>query len=253
MSPQRGSRGSCEICCRGRSGRETRGRSQSRDRPVIREALRLQEAGLTAPGLGRLLVQPCPWPWSSGNPAAACVSPCPLRLRVNHGALSSPLSALVSGQIHVLSSGPGHPHAEQACVPPLGPGPSQSKAQSLSSPPSRVASPPAPRSEAGPAAAEVKRPEEAVGRPRPGQGGQAERSLGGTQQGTYGARPRMGPGGEAALRNGRALRGTGRFQRRHGLDWAVGVPRLQDGPCTHTLTWVPLDMVTTEKPAWPPL
>ena len=34
----------------------------------------------------------------------------------------------------------------------------------------------------------------------------------------------MGPGGEAALRNGRALRGTGRFQRRRGLDRAIGAP-----------------------------
>lgn len=218
---------------------------------MIREALRLQEAGLTAAGLGRLLVQPCPWPWSSGNPAAACVSLCPLRLRVNHEALSSPLSALVSGQTYVLSSGLGHPHAEQACVPPLGPGPSKSKAQSLSSPPSRAASPPAPRSEAGPAAAKVKRPEEAVGRPRPGQGGQAERSLGGTQEEPAG--PGRGWGLGVRLRSGMGGPCEGQGASRDAVDWiGPSGPRLQDEPCTHTLTWVPLDTVTTEKPACHP-
>lgn len=129
--------------------------------------------------------------------------------RLNHRALSSLLSALVSGQIHMLSSvWPHRPISVQSrpASHPWALAPRRAKPRAR---PVRPAGQPhrRPRSEAGPAAAQVKCREEAVGRPRSGQGGQAEGSLGGIQEGPCGA------GGEAALRDGWAPRGTGRFQR----------------------------------------
>ena len=71
-----------------------------------------------------------------------------------------------------------------------------------------------------------------MGRPRPGQGGQAEGSLGGIQKGPCGS------GGEAEPGDGWAPHGTGRLRR---LPWMgsgrPGPAARQAKPCMHTLTW----------------
>lgn len=105
-----------------------------------------------------------------------------------------------------------------------------------------------PRSEAGPAAAEVKRGGKARAWPRRPSRGELRwdsgRNLQGpAKDGAWGqncARGRAGPTRDRALLETPV--------DRIGLSG----PWLQDEPRTHTLTWVPLVAVTTEKPAWPP-
>lgn len=68
------------------------------------------------------------------------------------------------------------------------------------------------------------------------------------------AGPGRGWGLGARLRSGMGGPCEAQGASRDAVDWiGPSGSRLQDGPCTHTLTWVPLDTVTTEKPAWPPL
>ena len=164
--------------------------------------------------------------------------------RLNHRALSSLLSALVSGQTHMLSSvWPHHPTPSQSrpASRPWASAPHKAKPRAHSVHPAGQPHR-RPKSEAGPAAAQVKCREEVVGRPRPGQGGQAEGSLGGIQKGPCGSR------GEAEPGDGWAPHGTGCSRR---LPWmGSGCPGLATRQALHAHS--DLGAVTTEKPAWPP-
>lgn len=231
-SSVRGSRGSCEICCRGQSGRETCGRG-----PGAGTGLVILASGSRAHGRGSgqaSPVQPCPWPWSSGNPAAACVSPCPLRLRVNHWALELTLECPGCPLHPCASSGPGHPHAEQACVPPWAPARMEAQEPVQSGP----AGQPHRRHQGARQDPQQLRPSARRRRWKawkPARRRPSREELGwDSAKETCGAEAEDGAWGEAASQEWAwPCEWTGRFQRRRGLDRAAG-SRLQDGPCTHT-------------------